>query len=87
MKQKLVNALKKIASGSITSGGSIAIAIILGIGIVLAILAIPMLLIWGLQLIGLPVETSFSSYIGSVLILTYLGFAKTGISKSARPKE
>ena len=87
MKQKLISTLKKISSGSITSGGAIAIAVILFIGVAAVVALIPMLLIWGLQLMGFAVESSISSYIGSVLILAYLSYAKIGISKSSKTKE
>ncbi len=82
MKKKLVEIFKMISQGTINSGGAIAMAIILGVLVLAAFALIPMMLIWGLQLMGFGVETSFSSYIGSVLILTYLSYARIGINKS-----
>jgi hypothetical protein len=82
MKQSLIKILKKLSEGTINSGGAIAVAVILGILVLAAFALIPMLLIWGLQLMGFAVETSFSSYIGSVLILTYLSYARIGVNKS-----
>jgi hypothetical protein len=74
MKNNLVKILKKISEGSLNSGGTIAIAVILGALVVVAFALIPMLLIWGLQLMGIGITTSFKSYIGSLLILTYLSY-------------
>lgn len=82
MKDKIVSSLKSIASGSIKSGGSIAIAIVMAILVICAVAAIPALLIWGLQLMGLDIEVTWKTYAGSVLILVYLGFAKSGSGKS-----
>jgi len=82
MKQSLIKILKKLSKGTINSSGAIAVAIILGVLVLAAFALIPMMLIWGLQLMGFGVETSFSSYLGSVLILTYLSYAKIGVNKS-----
>lgn len=84
MKNNLVKILKKISEGSLNSGGAIAIAVILGALVVVAFALIPMLLIWGLQLMGFGITTSFKSYIGSVLILTYLSYSRIGSSKTSK---
>ena len=84
MKNNLVKILKKISEGSLNSGGAIAIAVILGALAVVAFALIPMLLIWGLQLMGFGITTSFKSYIGSVLILTYLSYSRIGSSKTSK---
>ena len=84
MKNNLVKILKKISEGSLNSGGTIAIAVILGALVVVAFALIPMLLIWGLQLMGFGISTSFKSYIGSLLILTYLSYSRIGSSKTSK---
>jgi hypothetical protein len=87
MKRKLIEVFKMISKGTINSSGTIAVAIILGVLVLAAFALIPMLLIWGLQLMGFGVETSFSSYLGSVLILTYLSYAKIGVNKSSSKED
>jgi hypothetical protein len=87
MKKTLIKILKKLSDGTKNSGGAIAMAIILGVLVLAAFALIPMLLIWGLQLMGFGVETSFSSYVGSVLILTYLSYAKIGVNKSSSKED
>jgi hypothetical protein len=87
MKKKLIEVFKMISKGTINSSGAIAMAIILGVLVLAAFALIPMLLIWGLQLMGFGVETSFSSYLGSVLILTYLSYAKIGVNKSSSKED
>ncbi len=87
MKKSLIKIFKKLSEGTINSGGAIAMAIILGVLVLAAFALIPMLLIWGLQLMGFGVETSFSSYVGSVLILTYLSYAKIGVNKSSSKED
>jgi hypothetical protein len=84
MKNSLVKILKKISEGSLNSGGTIAIAVILGALVVVAFALIPMLLIWGLQLMGIGITTSFKSYIGSLLILTYLSYSRIGSGKASK---
>jgi hypothetical protein len=84
MKNNLVKILKKISEGSLNSGGAIAIAVILGALVVVAFALIPMLLIWGLQLMGIGITTSVKSYIGSLLILTYLSYSRIGSSKTSK---
>jgi hypothetical protein len=87
MKKKLIEVFKMISKGTINSSGAIAMTIILGVLVLAAFALIPMLLIWGLQLMGFGVETSFSSYLGSVLILTYLSYAKIGVNKSSSKED
>jgi hypothetical protein len=84
MKNNLVKILKKISEGSLNSGGTIAIAVILGALVVVAFALIPMLLIWGLQLMGIGITASFKSYIGSLLILTYLSYSRIGSGKASK---
>ena len=84
MKKNLAKIFKKIAEGSLNSKGTIAIAVILGALVIVAFALIPMLLIWGLQLMGIGITTSVKSYIGSVLILTYLSYSRIGSSKTSK---
>ena len=84
MKKNLIKIFKKISEGSLNSGGAIAIAVVLGALVVVACALIPMLLIWGLQLMGFGITTSFKSYIGSLLILTYLSYSRIGSSKTSK---
>ena len=84
MKKNLIKIFKKISEGSLNTGGTIAIAVALGALVVVAFALIPMLLIWGLQLMGFGITTSFKSYIGSVLILTYLSYSRLGSGKASK---
>ena len=84
MKKNLAKIFKKIAEGSLNSKGTIAIAVVLGALVIVAFALIPMLLIWGLQLMGIGITTSVKSYIGSVLILTYLSYSRIGSSKTSK---
>jgi len=84
MKKNLAKIFKKIAEGSLNSKGAIAIAVILGAFVIVAFALIPMLLIWGLQLMGIGITTSLKSYIGSVLILTYLSYSRIGSGKTSK---
>jgi hypothetical protein len=83
MKQKIVNTLKKISEGSLTSFGSIAIAIILILIVAAVFAAIPMMLIWGLQLLGFGIVTSFKSYCGALLIMLFISYSKIGINRTS----
>jgi hypothetical protein len=76
MKQKIVNTLKKISEGSLTSFGSIVIAIALILIVAAAFATIPMLLIWGLQLLGFEIVTSLKSYCGAVLVMAFISYSK-----------
>ena len=70
--------LAKLASGTASAG----LMIILGVVIASIFLTIPLLLVWGLQLIGLPVVVSFKSWCGSLLIMIFLSYSKIGINKN-----
>ena len=70
--------LKSISEGTLNSGGSVVIAIIVGTLVIGAFALIPMLLIWGLQLMGIGIVTGVKSYVGSLLILVYLSYARIG---------
>jgi hypothetical protein len=83
MKQKVIQSLKKISEGSLTSFGSILIAIALILIVAAAFAAIPMLLIWGLQLLGFGIVTSFKSYCGAMLIMLFISYSKIGINRTS----
>ena len=78
MKKNIIKVLKSISEGTLNSGGSVAIAIIVGTLVIGAFALIPMLLIWGLQLMGIGIVTGVKSYVGSLLILVYLSYARIG---------
>lgn len=78
MKKNIIKVLKSISEGTLNSGGSVVIAIIVGTLVIGAFALIPMLLIWGLQLMGIGIVTGVKSYVGSLLILVYLSYARIG---------
>ena len=82
MKKNIIKVLKSISEGTLNSGGSVVIAIIVGTLVIGAFALIPMLLIWGLQLMGIGIVTGVKSYVGSLLILVYLSYARIGSSKT-----
>ena len=79
--KKFTETLKSLSKGRVEgkSMPAVLILILLGLSVVMSL---PLLLIWGLYLIGLPVETSFSSWLGSVLILVFIKIAS---AKSETP--
>ena len=71
-KDRIVQALKKIQDGSISVFGTI-VGFVIMLVFVLAFLAIiPQLLVWGLALLGFPIEQGFSSFLGACLITAYI---------------
>ena len=82
MKKNIIKVLKSISEGTLNSGGSVVIAIIVGTLVIGAFALIPMLLIWGLQLMGIGIVTGVKSYVGSLLILVYLSYARIGSGKT-----
>lgn len=82
MKEKIIKSLRNLASGSSNSEGSMKLlAIIVAIIVIAGVLAIPLLLIYGLKLLGFDVDVTWSTYLGSVLIMVYLGFGRPSQSK------
>lgn len=73
----IINKLKTMSKGDISgmSIGTIAFVVIVALGI---IALFPLTLVWGLQLLGLPVVVSFKSWLGSVLIMLFLTIKRTG---------
>jgi len=82
MKKTIIKVLKSISEGTLNSGGSVAIAIIVGTLVIGAFALIPMLLVWGLQLMGIGIVTGVKSYVGSLLILVYLSYARIGSNRT-----
>jgi hypothetical protein len=68
----IVSILKKIGSGQLNNGLVFLVALCLIVIVILAISVFPLTLIWGLQLLGLPVVVSWKAYLGSILIMLYL---------------
>lgn len=72
MKHRIVQTLKKIQDGSISGFGTI-VGFVIMLVFVLAFLAIiPQLLVWGLALLGFPIEQGFSSFLGACFITAYI---------------
>ena len=73
----IINKLKTMSKGDISgmSIGTIVFVVIVALGI---IALFPLTLVWGLQLLGLPVVVSFKSWLGSVLIMLFLTIKRTG---------
>lgn len=74
--------LRKIAESgkSISSGNFKAAQILIAIPLIAIaaaiILSVPLLLVWGLQLIGFEeVEVSFRSWFGGILIMLFLAYS------------
>lgn len=74
---KIINFLKSVGKGDV-KGMNIFSILFVAIVAIAVIVTFPLLLVWGLKLIGLPVEVSFSSWLGSVLILFYLTIRRAG---------
>jgi hypothetical protein len=72
--------LAKLASGTASAG----LMIILGVFIAAIFLTIPLLLVWGLQLLGFPVLVSFKSWLGSIMIMIFISYSKIGINKKSK---
>ena len=68
---KFISMLKTMSKGDINGMGigTIAFVAIVALGI---IALFPLSLVYGLQLLGLPVVVSFKSWLGSVLIMLFL---------------
>ena len=74
--------LRKIAESgkSISSGNFKAAQLLIAIPLVIIaaaiILSVPLLLVWGLQLLGFDeVEVSFKSWFGGILIMLFLAYS------------
>jgi len=74
---KIISKLKTMSQGDVSgmSIGTIAFVAIVALGI---LALFPLTLVYGLQLLGLPVVVSFKSWLGSVLIMLFLTIKTTG---------
>lgn len=82
--KKFTETLKSLSKGKVDGNSMPTVLLLIASGLVI-IAALPLLLIWGLQLIGLPVEASFSSWFGSVLILIFIKIASAKSEKNETP--
>jgi len=73
--------LKTMSKGDINGMGigTIAFVAIVALGI---IATFPLMLVLGLQLLGLPITVSFKSWLGSVLIMIFLTVLKSSRNES-----
>lgn len=71
MKDETTKILKDIASGSVKSVGGVAVSILLLLLAGVAMLCIPLLLLFGLKLMGLPVTIGLESFFGAFLITVF----------------
>jgi predicted neutral ceramidase superfamily lipid hydrolase len=78
---KFISMLKTMSKGDINGMGigTIAFVAIVALGI---IATFPLILVLGLQLLGLPVTVSFKSWLGSVLIMIFLTVLKSSRNES-----
>jgi predicted neutral ceramidase superfamily lipid hydrolase len=78
---KFISMLKTMSKGDINGMGigTIAFVAIVALGI---IATFPLMLVLGLQLLGLPVTVSFKSWLGSVLIMIFLTVLKSSRNES-----
>jgi predicted neutral ceramidase superfamily lipid hydrolase len=78
---KFISILKTMSKGDINGMGigTIAFVAIVALGI---IATFPLMLVLGLQLLGLPVTVSFKSWLGSVLIMIFLTVLKSSRNES-----
>jgi predicted neutral ceramidase superfamily lipid hydrolase len=78
---KFISMLKTMSKGDINGMGigTIAFVAIVALGI---IATFPLMLVLGLQLLGLPVTVSFKSWLGSVLIMIFLTVLRSSRNES-----
>jgi len=69
MKELITKSLKQIQSGAFNTGGAIAFAAVILIIIIIGLGLIPALLIWGLQLMGFTIPLTFKTWCGSAIVL------------------
>jgi hypothetical protein len=80
MKQILKNLLTKAANGEKKSKTEYVAAVLIGLALFSTIATIvPLLLVYGISLLGFPVAISFKSWCGSLLIMIYfIAIRRTG---------
>jgi len=78
---KFISMLKTMSKGDINGMGigTIAFVAIVALGI---IATFPLVLVLGLQLLGLPITVSFKSWLGSVLIMIFLTVLRSSRNES-----
>jgi hypothetical protein len=83
MKNKVVKILKDISSGNVKTAGVIVGVILLLLLAAILIFIIPSLLLWGLYLMGLPVNISFKSFLGACLVTMFFWILRSKSEKSS----
>lgn len=81
--KKFTSVLKSLSKGKI-EGSSLPTVLLLLVSGASIIVAMPLLLVWGLQLIGLPVEISLSSWLGAVLVFFFIKLASANNDNSQK---
>ena len=78
---KIISKLKTMSQGDVSGMGigTIAFVAIVALGI---IATFPLMLVLGLQLLGLPITVSFKSWLGSVLIMIFLTVLRSSRNES-----
>jgi hypothetical protein len=72
--KKFISILKSLSMGKV-EGSSLPTVLLLLVSGAAVIVTMPLLLVWGLQLIGLPVTISLSSWLGAVLVFFFIKLA------------
>lgn len=72
--KKFTSILKSLSMGKVENNSLPTVLLLLVSG-ASVIVAMPLLLVWGLQLIGLPVTISLSSWLGAVLVFFFIKLA------------
>jgi hypothetical protein len=72
--KKFTSILKSLSMGKVESSSLPTVLLLLVSGAAV-IVTMPLLLVWGLQLIGLPVTISLSSWLGAVLVFFFIKLA------------
>jgi hypothetical protein len=75
--KKFTSILKSLSMGKVENSSLPTVLLLLVSG-ASVIVAMPLLLVWGLQLIGLPVTISLSSWLGAVLVFFFIKLAASG---------
>jgi hypothetical protein len=81
--KKFTSILKSLSMGKIESSSLPTVLLLLVSGAAV-IVTMPLLLVWGLQLIGLPVTISLSSWLGAVLVFFFIKLASANTNNDNR---
>lgn len=79
---RLIRGMQELIKGKGAAG--IAVIILLGLGI---LFLIPFTLVFALRLMGVPIEYTFSSWIGSFIILSLINSGSGGSSEGSDSEE